>query len=79
MQWASRLEDALPEAEIDGPFTESKELIAGFVIVAGESMADAMRWASRYLDVVETDEVDVLECSWRSRASPSVRRKIRRR
>jgi hypothetical protein len=45
----------------DGPFTESKELIAGFVIVDVPSLADAGRLAERYLACVDTHEVDVLE------------------
>jgi hypothetical protein len=45
----------------DGPFTESKELIAGYVIVSVASLEEAGRMAERYIDVVEADEVDVLE------------------
>ena len=45
----------------DGPFTESKELIAGYVIVKAESLEDASRWVARYIEVVGTDEVDVRE------------------
>lgn len=45
----------------DGPFTESKELIAGYVIVSVESLEDAARWATRYIDAVEADEVDLRE------------------
>lgn len=45
----------------DGPFTESKELIGGYVIVSAESLEDAGRWAALYIDVVEADEVDVRE------------------
>lgn len=45
----------------DGPFTESKELIAGYVMVSAESMEDAARWATRYIDAVEADEVDLRE------------------
>jgi hypothetical protein len=45
----------------DGPFTESKELIAGYVIVSADSLDDASRWALRYIDAVEADEVDVRE------------------
>jgi len=45
----------------DGPFTESKELIAGYVIVSAASLEEAGRWATRYLDVVEADEVDLRE------------------
>lgn len=32
---------------IDGPFTESKELIAGFSIIQVRSKAEAIEWASR--------------------------------
>jgi hypothetical protein len=49
----------------DGPFTETKELIAGYVIVSAESLDDASRWAERYLGVVEADEVDLLELEGR--------------
>jgi hypothetical protein len=45
----------------DGPFTESKELIAGYVIVSAQSLDEAARWAVRYLDAVEGDEVDLRE------------------
>jgi hypothetical protein len=45
----------------DGPFTESKELIAGYVIFSAESLEDAARWATRYIDAVEAEEVDLLE------------------
>lgn len=46
---------------LDGPFAESKELIAGYVIVEAESLDHAERWARRYLAVVEADEVDLRE------------------
>jgi len=45
----------------DGPFTESKELIAGYVMVSAESLEDAARWAMRYIEAVEADEVDLRE------------------
>ena len=45
----------------DGPFTESKELIAGYVLIASESLDDAGAWAVRYLECVGADEVDLLE------------------
>jgi hypothetical protein len=45
----------------DGPFTESKELIAGYVMVSAESLNDASEWAARYIDTVEADEVDLRE------------------
>jgi len=32
---------------IDGPFTESKELVAGFWMIQAASMEDAVRWMSK--------------------------------
>jgi hypothetical protein len=46
---------------IDGPFTESKELIGGYVIVSAGSLDDADRWARLYIDTVEAEEVDLRE------------------
>jgi hypothetical protein len=45
----------------DGPFTESKELIAGYVLLSADSLADAAAWAPRYLETVEAEEVDLRE------------------
>jgi hypothetical protein len=45
----------------DGPFIETKELLAGYVIVAAASLEDAGRRAMEYLHAVEADEVDVRE------------------
>ena len=46
---------------VDGPFTESKELIGGYVVVSAESLDQAGRLALLYIDAVEADEVDVRE------------------
>jgi len=45
----------------DGPFVETKELLAGYIIVAAGSLDEAGRWAARYLETVAADEVDVRE------------------
>ena len=45
----------------DGPFVETKELLAGFIIISAESLDAAGRWAERYIEVVEAPEVDVRE------------------
>ncbi|HMF61924.1 MAG TPA: YciI family protein [Vicinamibacterales bacterium] len=45
----------------DGPFIETKELLAGYVIVAAASLEDAGRRAMEYLHAVEAGEVDVRE------------------
>jgi hypothetical protein len=44
---------------VDGPFTESKELIAGFSLIELPSMADAKAWADRYAAILHGNEVDV--------------------
>ena len=44
---------------IDGPFTESKELIAGYVILEAGSLQDAVEWAPRYGAAVGCSELDV--------------------
>ena len=36
----------------DGPFTESKELVAGFAILQVKSKAEAIEWTKRFLKVV---------------------------
>ena len=45
----------------DGPFVETKELIAGYVVVSAASLEDAGRWAMQYVHAVEADEVDLRE------------------
>lgn len=44
---------------IDGPFAESKELIAGYAIIDVPSKAEAIAWALRFGDVVSVEEIDV--------------------
>jgi hypothetical protein len=46
---------------IDGPFTESKELIAGFSILRLPSKKAAIEWAIRFGDIVKVNEVEVRE------------------
>jgi hypothetical protein len=48
-------------AWVDGPFTESKELIAGFSVLQVPSRADALAWADRYAAILGDNEVDVME------------------
>jgi hypothetical protein len=48
-------------AVYDGPFTETKELIGGYVLVSASSLDEADRWARQYIDAVGADEVDLLE------------------
>jgi hypothetical protein len=44
---------------IDGPFTESKELVAGYAIIDLPSKAAAIEWATRFGDVVKVNEIEV--------------------
>jgi hypothetical protein len=44
---------------MDGPFTESKELLGGFVIVRAETLREAVDWGLRYFKDVGAEEVDV--------------------
>ncbi len=59
---AKRLKAQGPDrriATLDGPFTETKELIGGFVIVEVPSIEDALGWGRKYIDGVDTEEIDV--------------------
>lgn len=45
---------------MDGPFAESKELIAGFSLLQLGSKTEALAWANRYAEILgENNEVDV--------------------
>jgi hypothetical protein len=48
---------------VDGPFTESKELVAGFSIVRLDTMEEALAWTKRYADILGDCEVDIREVS----------------
>jgi hypothetical protein len=43
----------------DGPFAESKELIAGFSMLELPTLAEARAWTERYADVLGDTQVDV--------------------
>jgi hypothetical protein len=46
---------------IDGPFAESKELIAGYAILSLPSREAAIAWGLRFGEVVKVNEVEVRE------------------
>jgi len=60
-QGASAATGAGKRSWVDGPFAESKELIAGFSVLELPSKADAIAWAERYAAVLGDNEVDVRE------------------
>ena|SRR5215218_3813276 len=43
----------------DGPFTEAKELIAGFAICQVKSKAEAVEWAKRFLKIAGDGESEI--------------------
>lgn len=43
----------------DGPFTESKELIAGFALIQAASKEEAIAWTKRFLAVVGDGESEI--------------------
>ena len=52
---------------IDGPFTETKELVAGFWLIQVKSKAEAIEWAKRVPFV--DGEIEIGRCS-KPRTSP---------
>jgi hypothetical protein len=44
---------------VDGPYTESKELIAGFSLIELPNVSEAKAWADRYAAILDGNEVDV--------------------
>jgi len=45
---------------VDGPFAESKEMIAGYIIMNVPSVAAARPWTDRFAEVIGDVEMDVL-------------------
>ena len=43
----------------DGPFTESKELIASYALFQVDSMEDALHWTTRFLEVIGQGECEL--------------------
>jgi hypothetical protein len=44
---------------IDGPFTESKELIASYALFQVNTMEEAVDWTKRFLEVLGSGEVEL--------------------
>ncbi|HEU0029865.1 MAG TPA: YciI family protein [Kofleriaceae bacterium] len=60
-QAATRAKVGPPNKRVwmDGPFTESKEMLAGFSILEVPSLADAKRFAEEYYTILVDNEVDI--------------------
>ncbi|GAB3938359.1 YciI family protein [Kribbella albertanoniae] len=50
-----------PPRVLDGPFAETKELVAGLSIIRVDSKEDAVRWALRFAEADPYTEIDILE------------------
>ena len=50
-------------AVTDGPFPETKELIAGFCLMQCKSKAEAIEWGKRFLHVVGRGETEIRQVS----------------
>jgi hypothetical protein len=44
---------------IDGPFAETKELVASYALLETKSMAEAIQWTSRFLNVLGEGECEI--------------------
>jgi hypothetical protein len=44
---------------IDGPFTESKELVASYALMQFDSMDEAVHWTKRFLEVLGEGECEL--------------------
>ena len=56
-----QFKDGQRRTVVDGPFAESKELIAGFTILQVPTRAAALEWATRYGEILFDLEVDLRE------------------
>jgi hypothetical protein len=43
----------------DGPFTETKELVASYALLEVPTMAEAIRWTKRFLEVLGEGECEI--------------------
>ena len=46
---------------VDGPFTETKELVAGVAIIRVDSKQEAVQWALRFAEADPDTPIDILE------------------
>jgi hypothetical protein len=56
----------------DGPFTESKELIAGFALIQVKSKDEAIEWTKRFLEVAGDGESEIRQVHEAADFAPDV-------
>jgi hypothetical protein len=59
--WRIKYEPGGKRTRIDGPFTETKELIAGYTIIDVESREEALEWTRRYPNPAHGDKAGEIE------------------
>ena len=59
--WRIHYEDGGKRTVIDGPFANSRELIAGFTTIQVRSREEAMEWSRRYPNPVGDGQPTVIE------------------
>jgi hypothetical protein len=59
----------------DGPFTEAKELIAGFAIIRVGSKEEAVEWGKRFLEIAGDGESEI-RLMWDTPAYPPEDRSV---
>ena len=58
--------DGKKRTVLDGPFTESKEIIAGYSILAVDSKEEAIKWSKRFVEIdASIRPIPVIECELR--------------
>jgi hypothetical protein len=57
--WRIGYRGGKPLAPTDGPFTESKELIAGYTLIQVRSRDEALEWTRRFPPPHPRDEVEI--------------------
>jgi hypothetical protein len=57
---------------VDGPFTESKELVASYALLEVKSKAEAIEWTKRFLQVLGKGECELRQVYEASDFSPDV-------
>lgn len=58
--------DGKKRTVLDGPFTESKEIVAGYSILAADSKEEALTWSRRFVEIdASIRPVPVIECELR--------------
>lgn len=56
----------------DGPFTEAKELVAGFALIKADSKEEAIEWTKRFLEVAGDGETEIRQVFEPSEHCPGV-------